>query len=249
MICDYLHSFYTIPALIYVGGVPTTVHLRWFRAPPGAKLLPVPNAFHASSVWENDEGYGGGVGEVYQPRVEDPGRNVGYQGQCYLGDPSWFATGQLPAYVLTQAPPTSPCLCQIPPAQAAGGLVLTGAAVAYRGVATCPQGALAYSWTIVVPAGTGQFAPFVGTYTMLWFNGCQVFHGVPAAGKSWQQDFQFGIWKVRLTSIPPAASYEAQYHIRGVFNPFGFNVWDLFSWSGTGTAAATVTTQALALPN
>lgn len=138
MICDYLHDFYTMPALIYVGGVPTTVHLRWYRAPAGAKILPIPNAIHASSVWEADDGYSGQVGELYQPRAWDPGRNVGYQGQCYLGDPSWFATGQLPAYVLTQAPPPSACLCKIPPAQASGALVLSGSATASTSI--CQQG-------------------------------------------------------------------------------------------------------------
>jgi hypothetical protein len=132
MICDYLHSFYSMPVNLWVGGVlhPTTI--RWYRAPAGAKLFPYPNAFYAKSVWDNHDEIDGEPGELGEPRTWDPGRNVGYQGQCFLGDPSWFKTGQLPAYVLTQAPPPSPCLCQIPPAIAAGGLVLGGAAAASK---------------------------------------------------------------------------------------------------------------------
>lgn len=127
MIVDFLHSFYRMPVNLVVGGVPTTATIRWYKAPAGAKYLPFPTTFF-SHVWDSDqENFPADPGEVGYPRTWDPGRNPGYQGQCYIGDPSWFATGHLPALPL---PAPGPCVCQIPPAGGAGALVLAGSAQA-----------------------------------------------------------------------------------------------------------------------
>lgn len=135
MIADFLHSFYTMPMNIFIGGVPTVVHVRWYRAPAGARYLPFPSTIF-SHVWDNNPGESitGEIGEVGSPRTWNVGDNPGYQGRCWRGDPAWFASGMLPP-LASIAP--SPCLCQIPPAVGSGGLVLGGSAVALTAV--CQQ--------------------------------------------------------------------------------------------------------------
>jgi hypothetical protein len=125
---DFLHDYYTKSINIWVGGVLTPATIRWYRAPAGAKYFPLPHSYF-SRVWDNNyEGYVAEPGETTRHgRTWDPGRNPGYQGQCYRGDPAWFATGQLPPLNSIQP---SACLCQIPPAMGAGGLVLGGSASA-----------------------------------------------------------------------------------------------------------------------
>ena len=122
-----LHSYYTMPIILYRGGVPTTYTVRWYKAPVGAKYLAIPSCIF-SHVWDNNPGESipGEVGEVGAPRTWDKGDNRGgYQGQCFRGDPAWFATGKLPGVL--PAPDPS-CLCSIPPAVASGGMMLGGAA-------------------------------------------------------------------------------------------------------------------------
>jgi len=126
---DMLHSFYTMPIWLYVGGVKQQFTIRWYKAPAGAKPFPYPSAIF-SHVWDNNPGESvpGEVGEIGFPRTWDPGQNNGYQGQCFRGDPLWFQTGQLPA--LDTITP-SPCICQVGPLAASGGIVLSGAAAVW----------------------------------------------------------------------------------------------------------------------
>jgi hypothetical protein len=126
MIADYLSSFYTMPCLLTVGGQPVQTTIRWYKAPKGAKILPFPSVFF-SHINDADPGESvpGEPGEVGHPRTWDRGDNPGYQGQCWRGDPAWYASGALPTL---NTIPASPCNCRIPPAVAAGGVVLGGAA-------------------------------------------------------------------------------------------------------------------------
>lgn len=176
MWADVLHTCYTMPINIVVGGVPTVAHIRWYKAPAGAKQLPFASAFF-THVWDNNPGESvpGEIGEVGYPRVFDEGTNPGYQGQCYRGDPSWFGTGQLPA--LNTITP-SPCLCQIPPAIAGGGLVLAGSAAAQY-VASCQRGTNIVRTVLIAPSPVlGQFTNLGGdppvyrladpTYPFFW---------------------------------------------------------------------------------
>lgn len=127
MVVDFLHSFYSKSVNIWIAGVKTPATIRWYRAPAGAKILPFPHSFF-SRVWDNDyEHYLDEPGEATRfGRTWDAGRNPGYQGQCYRGDPEWFQTGQLPP--LESIPP-SDCLCQLPPLQSTGGIILGGSAL------------------------------------------------------------------------------------------------------------------------
>jgi hypothetical protein len=195
-----LHSFYRMPAILYIAGVPTQVTLRWYKAPDGAKQLPFPSAIF-SHVWDNNPGESqpGEIGEVGFPRTWDPGENHGYQGQCYRGDPSWFATGQLPA--LPVAP--SPCLCQILPAQAAGGLVLTGAATGFAALTSCVQcpGGAPANWTMTVAGATGLFANVNGTWTVPYLSGC-TWTLTLATNNLRSVTFAGGLWQIRIQSHP-----------------------------------------------
>lgn len=186
---DYLHSFYRMPAILIIGGVPTVVTLRWYKAPAGAQRLPFGSAIF-SHVWDNNPGESipGEIGEVGAPRTWDPGNNVGYQGQCYRGDPTWFQTGQLPA--LAGIPP-SPCLCQIVPAVGSGTLVLSGSAIgaiATLGCSHCPQGA-PRTWFSTAAGGVGTYAVFNGKHSFNYVSGClwQTSPNFPKITLTWSQ--------------------------------------------------------------
>lgn len=236
MIADYLHSFYRMPVNLVIGGVPTVATLRWFKAPAGAKRLPFPSAIF-SHVWDNNPGESvpGEIGEVGSPRTWDPGNNVGYQGQCYRGDPAWFATGNLPP-LASIAP--SPCLCVIPPAVGSGTLVMGGAAlgaVATRGCSQCPNGAQA-NWRITVAGGTGSFAIFNGSYLAPYKSQCFWQLGTPSNGRVVQYPLG-GPWQVALSS----GSVSAQYHVSGAFDCLAGGAFNLFFNSPTsGVPAPTV---------
>lgn len=213
-----LHSFYRMPAILYVAGVPTRVTLRWYKAPAGAKQLPFPSTIF-SHVWDNNPGESqpGEIGEVGYPRTWDPGDNHGYQGQCYRGDPAWFQTGQLPALPL----PASPCGCQIPPAQAAGGFVLAGSAVGVAALTTCtqcPAGA-PVRWSLNLSGATGAWAALNGTWTLAYVSGCN-WQFTIAAGKVVQLQFFAGAWQVRMQNSgqPGSPSF---LRLASAFNCFG----------------------------
>lgn len=233
MIVDYLHDYYTMPINIVIGGVPTQTTIRWFKAPKGAKYLPFPSAIF-SHVWDNDPGESmpGEIGEVGSPRVWDPGRNPGYQGQCYRGDPSWFQTGQLPPLNTIQP---SPCLCQIPPAIADGGLLLGGAANVLTTLSCpqCPRGAPT-RWKLTATGGTLQSGLWNGVYTLSSTGGCAWSYALPN-GLTWNLAFLFGGWQVRLDNQPQ--SVHAWYNVNGAFQCLGSNPsWAVFSQTATGTA-------------
>lgn len=122
---EMLHSFYRMPVRIQVGGRPYKTWIRWYRAPAGAKQLPFPTVF-SSDVWSNTfEKHPPGVGEIGHPRVWDRGLNTdGYLGQCFVGEPEWFMTGQLPAEALCGDPPELPVCCKQQPAMPSGDLIL-----------------------------------------------------------------------------------------------------------------------------
>lgn len=198
---DYLHSFYRMPCKLVIGGVPTTVTLRWYKAPAGAQRLPFGSAIF-SHVWDNNPGESipGEIGEVGAPRTWDPGNNVGYQGQCYRGDPTWFQTGQLPALA---GIPASPCLCQIPPAFGSGTLVLGGSGVP-SDVFTCqPKGLTLhavlfhplgpqYAMTANTPGDDSQWYVHDPVYPFYW-RAVRVFVACRGSGASWTFGASLGI--------------------------------------------------------
>lgn len=203
---DYLHSFYRMPCKLIIGGVPTIVTLRWYKAPAGAQRLPFGSAIF-SHVWDNNPGESipGEIGEVGAPRTWDPGNNVGYQGQCYRGDPTWFQTGQLPALA---GIPASPCLCQIPPAFGSGTLMLSGSAVAFvpvLGCAQCPRGAPP-AWSLTVVGASAGLSWSNGTWRLPYISGCNWSLTV-GAGRTLQVIFSGGTWIVRVhdSAIPATA--------------------------------------------
>lgn len=222
MIADILHSFYTMPVNLIIGGVPTVAHVRWYKAPAGAKFLPFPSAIF-SHVWDNNPGESvpGEIGEVGFPRTWDPGRNTGYQGQCFRGQQSWFQTGQLPALPL----PSSPCNCQIPPAAASGGLVLTGSAPVIPADASCPQcphGA-PLKWSLSVAGGSGFFNGSSGTFTLSKIGSCS--WRIITGGFTYALAFTGGVWLVAITG----GAHSAQYLPATSFACLGITEWNLVS--------------------
>ncbi len=230
MIVDYLHSFYTKSVRIFVGGVPQTIPIRWFRAPAGAKALPIPNTFF-SHVWDDHgEAIDGEAGELPYGRKHDPGRNVGYQGQCYRGDPAWFATGQFPAGFPVGVAP-GPCLCQIAPAQAAGGIVLAGAATAFRGWLGCTQcgGGAPLNWRLSVSGATGELAPCNGVWLLPNSGPCNwTFLGPDST--FFRIIYSIGAWHTIIDRLGSATEFLPV----GTFACAGTTVWRLNTNSGTG---------------
>jgi hypothetical protein len=69
-----------------------------------------------------------GPGEINRYRKWSDGTNPGYRGLCFLGDPEWYRTGQLPADVLAGPIPPLPYCCGGVGAPSLGGLILGGSA-------------------------------------------------------------------------------------------------------------------------
>lgn len=168
-IVEYLRTCYSTHFRLWIGGVETIVPARWFFAPKGAKEFAYPNAF-VSNVWAKPgEESAPGPGEIDRKRVWDPGGAAGYQGQCFLGDPEWFATGQLPAGVLNPPIPFFPGCCR-------------------KGVKCflCSGGIGPNPMTVRASGGTGDFAVFNGTFNLPEVNDC-----------SWAVQFAPGLfWQV-----------------------------------------------------
>lgn len=238
MIADYLHSFYTMPINIVIGGVPTRTTIRWFKAPAGAKFLPATWAIF-SHVWDNDPGesVAGEIGEVGAPRVWDPGRNPGYQGQCFRGDSSWFQTGQLPP--LNTIRPSA-CLCQIPSGIGQGGLVLGGAALPLPATFSCAQcpGGAPVTWALSFTQGTGDFFQFGNGVRVTLTHGCRwEFH---RGSSNWILTFDLSLGWVFTVNQTGSAIF-ATYVPVGSFNCLGPGVWVLQSSNGTGARPSNVT--------
>jgi len=128
MITDQLRAYYRAPVRVLVGGVPHVFWIRRFKAPAGAKYLPMPEVFFSRVDTNRDCEPGDPVGELPGKRIWDRGHNYGYLGQSFIGDPKWFETGELPAYVLTDPTPPLPETCCAPPQQGQGGAVGGGTA-------------------------------------------------------------------------------------------------------------------------
>lgn len=228
-----LHSFYTMPINIVIGGVPTQTTVRWYKAPAGAKYLGIPTAIF-SHVWDNNPGESvpGEIGELGSPRTWDPGRNPGYQGQCFRGDPTWFATGLIPA--LSTVPP-SPCNCRVAPAVGSGGVLLSGAATVYPalpGCGTCPNGVPA-RWIVEVAGGTGAYAASNGQWVLVSLGfPCTWQLQRSGPGGVYQTSLQYNInqpgWQVDVSS--PLAFGTQLYNFVGQFPCFGVSTnWVAFS--------------------
>jgi len=223
-----------------IGGVPTNVTLRWYKAPAGAKFLPFPSAIF-SHVWDNtNEADQDLVGEVGYPRTWDPGDNHGYQGQCYLGDPQWFQTGVLPP--LASIAPPSGCLCQIPPEVGTGGLILGGSAslcsLAPSGVgcSLCPGGTQSV-WLVSLSGGTGGYAKFNGDTRIVQGANCNWFNNCFGLSFILRYNFPPGPWQVTVND----GTNLATYWISGAFDCMAGGTFNLHSHSGTGTPAASLT--------
>lgn len=74
-------------------------------------MFPYPNSFVSEVYANHGEESAPGPGEITRDRVWDNGANPGYKAQCFLGEPEWFKTGQLPA--LTGPPPPMPACCAV----------------------------------------------------------------------------------------------------------------------------------------
>lgn len=228
MIVDYLSSFYEMPCLVSIAGQVVQTTIRWYRAPVGAKPLPFPTTFF-SHINDNNPGESipGELGEVGFPRTWDAGRNPGYQGQCYRGDPAWFATGQLPT---VSSIPTSACLCQIPPAVGNGGVVLGGTAVVIAANANCgftPKGA-PVRYKVQVAGGSGVFAAVNGVYTatqILPADPCQWGSPSPPQTIVFSAGSQTPIGNISL-GVQAGAGHNANYVNTGPFDYFNpTQVW------------------------
>jgi hypothetical protein len=137
------------------------VPARWYFAPEGAPLLPFPSVFW-SNAWMRGEENFHGPGEVPFDRAWDKGVNYGYLAKCTLGDPEWFATGELPASVLTGPIPPLPVCCNPNPlvncSACAGGRAPsvmrlravggTGASAASNGEWILTQGGPGCAWSV-----------------------------------------------------------------------------------------------------
>lgn len=168
MVWTWLRSCYPFTMRLFIDGVETEVPARWFYTVPGAKQFPFPHGCEASAWLTRHEvnPYWGEVTpypldpEALDSRHTDRGQNPGYQGQCYVGQDSWFIDGQLPAF--SSPPDPLPECCFRAPATSAGGLVLSGVGdghAAYKIIGTpgfVERGSL-------VLAGPGGAAAYIAT--------------------------------------------------------------------------------------
>jgi hypothetical protein len=114
MIVDYLRSCYTARFRPYAGSEQEGI-ITWFRAAPGARPFPGPNAW-ASNVWEDQIGYQKeGIGEVDFTRMWSRCTNPGLAGTHFDGPAAWFVDGVPQA---NAADPPSPCNLVFPYARA-----------------------------------------------------------------------------------------------------------------------------------
>jgi hypothetical protein len=161
---EYLRRCYSTFFKIYVGGVEVVVPARWYFAPKGAKLFKGASIF-ASQVWAKiGEESAPGPGEISRDRVWDRGLNPGYLGKCTVGEPSWFASGELPAGVLDPPIPALPDCCR------QGHLC--GAVIG---------GVLPDQTRLRVAGATGLAAAFNGDWTIPYDHTCD-FTLIPVAG-------------------------------------------------------------------
>jgi len=238
---DLLHSFYTMPINIWIGGTLYPATIRWFKAPANAQRFPLPTVFFSHVDDSIGDAWPGEPGELGSPRTNDHGANPGYQGQCYIGDPMWFLTGQLPASVLNPPPQPSPCVCSIPPAIAAGGLVLGGSAnycqlvSSGAGCSLCPGGTQT-TWTVTIAGGSGAFAQFNGAVKVVQANNCNWSNTCFGFSYVLRYLFPPGPWAFTMANGATVATY----HVSGSFDCMAGGTFALFSSSGVGTPAPTV---------
>lgn len=128
MWADLLHSFYRRQVTIRVGGKLYRTWMRWYKAPDGAKQLPIPNAILADPWEAQHEAWGIPVGHWLGPRKWDRGLNTGgYKGLCFVGRPEWYRTLDLPVDVLGLDAPPLPDCCRRNPATSSGAIILSSA--------------------------------------------------------------------------------------------------------------------------
>lgn len=133
----FLRSCYSFTMRLYIGGQEQLYPARWYRCAPGAKLAPNPHGAEASPYlkrWEVNLAWGEVTPYPQDPasnyfRGLDRGRNPGYAGQCFVGDPQWFQDGRLPANILDGPTPDWPQCCRPKPGIGSGGVLLGGQAV------------------------------------------------------------------------------------------------------------------------
>lgn len=145
---------------IFIGGIPYIFPARWFFCNPGAKVFPGGHGCEASpwlSNYERNDAWGEVTPYPTDPgasysRGLDRGQNPGYAGQCFVGDPSWFVDGELPADILSRPTFSLPPCCFVPPVESQGGLCVTGTAVASGPFGASSVGGLAIGGT-ALPSG------------------------------------------------------------------------------------------------
>lgn len=151
MIWTYLRSCYGWTMRLYIGGQERHVPARWFFCLPSALEFPFVHGAEASPWLANYED--NPVWGEITPYPRDPasnlhstldrGRNPGYPGLCYVGDPQWFVDGMLPANIEDGPIPPFPSCCFPGPVVTSGGLVLGGSAVASGRQGYASRGGLA----------------------------------------------------------------------------------------------------------
>lgn len=115
----------------------------------GAKLFTGTNAFCSNVYAKPAEESAPGPGEISRSYPWDAGVNPGYAGVCTCGQLDWFATGQLPASILT--PPTPAYLdCCAP----------------FTPCTSCAGGQGPKRFRLTATGGTADFAAANGIYLL-----------------------------------------------------------------------------------
>lgn len=108
---DYIRTCYVEKMKVWQDREP--IEVRWFRAPPGARLLPGPHPFGSMRTWDkgefNSPQYPGEHSYVRYDKGENP---IGYKGEGYCGPDVAIQeggkTGRDPI-ITTEADGWSPC--------------------------------------------------------------------------------------------------------------------------------------------
>lgn len=180
MVWTYLRACYKFNMRLFVGGIEQIYPARWFFCDPDALIFPSPHGAEASpwlkSFEVNDE-----WGEVEPYKGLDRGINPGYPGQCFVGDPSWFLDGQLPASIATYSPPVvTPCCGHVPPANTDPRCPQPTTV----GCARCIGGLAALRYVVTATGGTGDYAILNGTYILVNDAPCAWGHITPDGAHS-----------------------------------------------------------------
>jgi microcystin-dependent protein len=108
---DFLARPYRSQIRVFIDGQPQLYWVRWYWTDADAPELPVPHCWSSHLFPGYLEVDDGGPQEIDLLEYNPSPNNPGYAHQCYLGEPDWWATGNIPAGALANPPPIPPC-CQ-----------------------------------------------------------------------------------------------------------------------------------------